>query len=347
MPFKSQAQHRKFRAMLDEGEISKKDFNEMMRETKKKHGKENPIKSLPEKVSSANITETFKHMFEQGLRKKASGFNTDIEKDTVKNENYRKVLYTGPKTQLVLMTLKPSQEIGEEAHDGDQFFRFEAGEGKIIIDGKATKVKDGDASVVPKGSKHNVVAGKKGLKLYALYAPPQHPKGEIDKEKNASIGLSKLAKDSFKEEKPLYKPKPSDRAGKKYMVYVKAPGGGKKLIHFGAKGYKHNYSEEAKKNFRARHNCADAQKDTAKWWACNYLWNKKQDIGDKTYEKAASGLGLSKMARKGRDTKGIGLSKVEMKPQGDEPVPKRERKREVIERTRGDALLRLEDERDL
>lgn len=104
-------------------------------------------------------------------------------------------------------------------------------------------------------------------------------------------GFSKKA-DSFRESKPLYQPRPSSREGKKYMVYVNAPGGGKKLIHFGATGYKHNYSEEAKQNFRARHNCESAQKDSPKWWACNYLWNQKQDIGTKTYDKVAKILGL-------------------------------------------------------
>lgn len=101
------------------------------------------------------------------------------------------------------------------------------------------------------------------------------------------IGFEKTAKSSFHTDKPLYKPKPSTRAGKKYMVYVKGPGGNPRLIHFGATGYKHNYSEGAKKNFRARHNCDSAQKDTAKWWACNYLWNKRQEIGSKTYDKAS------------------------------------------------------------
>ena len=80
----------------------------------------------------------------------------------------------------------------------------------------------------------------------------------------------------------LYKPKPSTRPGKKYMVYVKGENGNPKLIHFGATGYQHNYSEEAKKNFRARHNCTNASKDTAKWWACNYLWGEDQKIGTKT-----------------------------------------------------------------
>ena len=90
--------------------------------------------------------------------------------------------------------------------------------------------------------------------------------------------------EAFDKDKPLYKPMHSNKQGKKYMVYVKSDSGGKKLIHFGATGYKHNYSEEAKKNFRARHGCdkSGISKDTPKWWACEYLWNKKQPIGKKT-----------------------------------------------------------------
>lgn len=84
------------------------------------------------------------------------------------------------------------------------------------------------------------------------------------------------------EDKTLYRPKPSSRPGKKYMVYVKGDSGNPKLIHFGATGYKHNYSEEAKKNFRARHNCEGADKNTPKWWACNYLWGTNQRVGTKT-----------------------------------------------------------------
>jgi hypothetical protein len=84
------------------------------------------------------------------------------------------------------------------------------------------------------------------------------------------------------EDKALYKPKPSTRPGKKYQVYVKGDSGNPKLIHFGATGYKHNYSADAKKNFRARHNCDGADKNTPKWWACNYLWGTNQRVGTKT-----------------------------------------------------------------
>ena len=90
----------------------------------------------------------------------------------------------------------------------------------------------------------------------------------------------KASDDDFHKLKPLYTPRDSTREGKKKMVYVKSKNGGKRLIHYGATGYQNNYSEKARENFRSRHNCAGASKDTAKWWACNDLWNKKQDIGN-------------------------------------------------------------------
>jgi len=112
------------------------------------------------------------------------GFCSNIEKDTLENENYRKVLYTGKHSQLVLMMLLPNEEIGMEVHaDNDQFFRFEKGEGKVIIDGNEYQVKDGSAMVVPAGSQHNVVAGEKGLKLYTIYSPAHHQDGVIRKTK--------------------------------------------------------------------------------------------------------------------------------------------------------------------
>ena len=112
----------------------------------------------------------------------AAGFQTDIETETVENDNYRKVLFTTDKTQLVLMSLNPGEEIGEEVHDGDQFFRFEAGDGKMVIDGKEYDVTDGDAVVVPEGASHNVINASltEDLKLYAVYAPPQHEDGKVD-----------------------------------------------------------------------------------------------------------------------------------------------------------------------
>ena len=104
------------------------------------------------------------------------GYHTDIENATETNSDYRRVLYTGKHLQLVLMSLKPSEEIGEEVHEeNDQFFRFEEGEGKVVIDGNEYQVKDGDAVVVPAGARHNVInTGSEPLKLYTIYAPAHH-----------------------------------------------------------------------------------------------------------------------------------------------------------------------------
>ncbi len=105
------------------------------------------------------------------------GFVIDIEDETEKNEDFRRVLYTGKFSQLVLMALRPGEEIGEEVHDTvDQFFRFEEGEGKVTIDGVAHKVKDGCAVIVPSGARHNVIntSKHKTLKLYTIYSPPEH-----------------------------------------------------------------------------------------------------------------------------------------------------------------------------
>ena len=109
--------------------------------------------------------------------KKKKGFVGNIEKDTEKNSDFRQVLYTGKYSQLVLMSLKPGEEIGEETHDDvDQFFRFEKGEGMVVIDGAKHAVKGGFAAVVPSGAKHNVVntSKKLDLRLYTIYSPPEH-----------------------------------------------------------------------------------------------------------------------------------------------------------------------------
>ena len=101
----------------------------------------------------------------------------DLEKETRKNSDFRHVLYTGKFSQLVLMNLRPGEDIGEEVHDTvDQFFRFEEGEGKVIIDGTEHIVKDGSGVIVPSGAKHNVIntSSKKNLKLYTIYSPPEH-----------------------------------------------------------------------------------------------------------------------------------------------------------------------------
>nr|WP_303717011.1 cupin domain-containing protein [Methanoculleus marisnigri] len=105
------------------------------------------------------------------------GFVADIEKETLKNTDFRRVLYTGKFSQLVLMCLKPGEEIGEEVHDDvDQFFRFEEGEGAVVIDDVTHAVKDGSAVVVPSSAKHNVLNASKtaNLKLYTIYSPPEH-----------------------------------------------------------------------------------------------------------------------------------------------------------------------------
>ena len=105
------------------------------------------------------------------------GYKSNIEKDTLKNNNFRKVLYTGHHLQLVLMSIKAGEDIGEEIHKThDQFFRFESGAGKCIIDGNEYKVKGGDAIVIPAGAKHNIINTDEeaALKLYTIYSPPNH-----------------------------------------------------------------------------------------------------------------------------------------------------------------------------
>jgi mannose-6-phosphate isomerase-like protein (cupin superfamily) len=109
------------------------------------------------------------------------GYHADIERATEDNEDFRRVLYTGHNLQLVLMSIPPGCEIGAEVHeDRDQFFRFEAGEGEVQIDGNAYAVKADDAVIVPQGARHNVrCTGAKPLKLYTLYAPPEHIDGTV------------------------------------------------------------------------------------------------------------------------------------------------------------------------
>ena len=109
------------------------------------------------------------------------GFKSNIEKDTLGNEKFRKVLYTGKHLQLVLMTLKVGEDIGSEIHAAnDQFFRFESGSGKCVIDENEYKVKDGDVIVVPAGARHNVInIGVDELKMYTIYGPPNHQDGTI------------------------------------------------------------------------------------------------------------------------------------------------------------------------
>jgi mannose-6-phosphate isomerase-like protein (cupin superfamily) len=104
------------------------------------------------------------------------GYVDNIEKRTVENEDFRRVLYTGKNIQLVLMTLPPGYDIGEEVHeDRDQFFRIEEGQGEVRIDGVPNKVSDDFAVIVPAGARHNVInTGDKPLRLYTIYGPPEH-----------------------------------------------------------------------------------------------------------------------------------------------------------------------------
>jgi mannose-6-phosphate isomerase-like protein (cupin superfamily) len=109
------------------------------------------------------------------------GFVADIEELTESNNDFRRVLYTGRNLQLVLMSIEPGGEIGEEVHsDRDQFFRVEKGRGEIVIDGHRSKIKSDDAMIVPAGARHNVMnIGDKPLRLYTLYAPPEHRDGIV------------------------------------------------------------------------------------------------------------------------------------------------------------------------
>ncbi len=108
------------------------------------------------------------------------GYKGKIEDLTKENSDFRQVLYTAGHSQLVLMSLKPGEEIGMEVHeDGDQFFRFEKGKGKVVVDETEYKVVDGDAVVVPAGGRHNVMntSENEDLKLYTIYSPPHHQDG--------------------------------------------------------------------------------------------------------------------------------------------------------------------------
>lgn len=113
------------------------------------------------------------------------GFIGNIEQLTEQNDDYRRVLYSAEQLQLVLMALAPGDEIGEETHhDTDQFFRVEDGQGDVIIDGNRHEVKSGDAIIVPARVRHNVVnTGNRPLKLYTLYAPPEHKDGFVARTK--------------------------------------------------------------------------------------------------------------------------------------------------------------------
>ena len=111
-----------------------------------------------------------------------SGYSTDIEQATQDNTCFRQVLFTGPQSQLVVMALKPYEDIGMEIHpDNDQFIRVESGDGLAIIDGQEFQLKDGSAVVIPAGAEHNIIntSTSDAMKLYTIYSPAHHPDGTI------------------------------------------------------------------------------------------------------------------------------------------------------------------------
>lgn len=111
-----------------------------------------------------------------------TGYVANIESLVAKNTFFRHVVYTGNFTQLVLMTLKPKEDIGMEVHEKtDQFFRVETGEGQVVMNGERHDFKDGDVIIVPAGTQHNIIntSASEPLKLYTLYSPPHHPDGTI------------------------------------------------------------------------------------------------------------------------------------------------------------------------
>lgn len=121
------------------------------------------------------------------------GFKTNIEKEAVDNTDFRRVLYTSEYSQLVLMSLRPLEEIGLEVHKGnDQFFRVEKGYGRCVIDGNEYELSDGDAVVVPTGAKHNIInlSDTDDLKLYTIYSPPHHKDGIVRAMKDDAAAIA-------------------------------------------------------------------------------------------------------------------------------------------------------------
>ncbi len=119
----------------------------------------------------------------------------DIENETVKNDNFRKVLYTGKNLQLVLMSLKPGEEIGNEMHsDVDQFFRIDSGKGKVVIEEEESHdIEDGSSIVIKAGTYHNIIntSDTEPLKLYTIYSPPNHPPGTVHKTREEAVEAEK------------------------------------------------------------------------------------------------------------------------------------------------------------
>jgi mannose-6-phosphate isomerase-like protein (cupin superfamily) len=123
-----------------------------------------------------------------------AGYVANIEKKSLENNYFRKVLFTGPHSQLVVMSIAPGEDIGMETHkDVDQFFRVEAGIGWAVLDGKEYILEDGSAVVIPAGVEHNIINRSKSdpLKVYTIYSPPNHPDGTINKDKAEAIAYEK------------------------------------------------------------------------------------------------------------------------------------------------------------
>ena len=116
------------------------------------------------------------------------GYVANIEKLTEENDKFRQVLYTAKNSQLVVMSLKPGEEIGEEVHELDQFIRIEKGEGRAILDGAEKKLEDDYAVVIPAGTRHNVINdGGEEMKLYTIYSPPEHKDGRAHQTKEDAM----------------------------------------------------------------------------------------------------------------------------------------------------------------
>ena len=119
-----------------------------------------------------------------------TGYVSNIEEKTMSNSYFREVLYTDPRLQLVVMSLKPMEEIGMEVHETtDQFFRVESGSGKVVMNGEETEIKVGDAIIIPAGTLHNVIntSADSDLKVYTLYTPPTHKPGTVHKTKEEAL----------------------------------------------------------------------------------------------------------------------------------------------------------------
>jgi len=123
-----------------------------------------------------------------------AGYVINIEEKTVDNNFFREVLFTAQRVQLVVMSLRPGEEIGLETHDdGDQFIRVEAGKGIAILDGEEHDLEDGSAVVIPAGVQHNIInnSPQQPLKLYTIYSPPEHPDGTVNKDKAEALAYQK------------------------------------------------------------------------------------------------------------------------------------------------------------